>query len=120
MDVSVADRISRFERDGRHGIAERGRYRQRSRDRLMSDIPRTPRGSSMPANVRARPSGLMETTDWLDALEDFEHRLQQVERNCRLNAQTAAVTDEQHKAHRAVTKSVTDDIADYKNYIGKT
>ena len=69
---------------------------------------------------RANPAGRQEQADWLSALESFNNRLETVERNQRMQGQNFALLNEQAKNHRQVTKSINDDIANYKAYVTKT
>ena len=102
-------------RSPRHGTAERGRFRVRSRER----------GNSQPATVfraqtqdlRTHPSGPQETVDWLQALEAFENRMASCERYARMHAQTLAAMEEQNQAHRKATRETNTDIANYKSYV---
>ena len=94
----------------RHGHAEHGtRPRHRSRDRV-SDV--------RVQNVRARPAGPEERLDWMQALENFEDRVDSLERHSRLQAQTIAHLNESlEDARRRVFESNTD-IEKYKAFIG--
>ena len=97
-----------------HGTAERGRYRQRSRERFNSQPAAVNRAQTQ---IRSHPSGPQETIDWLEALERFEERLSNCERYERMHAQTLTSMEEQAKALRAAFKVTTDDIFNYKNYV---
>ena len=114
----VSSLVSRFgggQFPPRHGIAERGRYRLRSRERMNSQ-PATGTRSE----TRHHPSGPQETIDWIEALESYETRLATVERFCRMHGQTIAASEEMSVQHRKATKTCNDDIVNYKAYVERT
>ena len=127
MDTSVASLVNRYgggtlsthpSLPDRHGAAERGRFRNRSRDRESAHS--APRGYRSLTVHRANPAGAQERADWLAALETFDNRLEAVERICRLHGQSMAVTDETALNHRKVTEAVVTDIGKCKAYVENT
>ena len=116
--LGVSTLVSRFgggQPLPRHGIAERGRFRQRSRERFSSHPATSNRSQTQ--DLRAHPTGPQKTVDWLQALEDYETRLATAERLIRMHAQTIAAMEEMNGKHRAATKNCNDDIVQYKNYV---
>ena len=101
--------------NSRHGTAERGRTRARSREgrREAQSLP-VWRTDLLDAH---RPSGPQEQMDWLGALDTFEDRMATVERTLRLHGQTIAVMEEQAVAHRRGSQTVSNDIEAYKKYV---
>ena len=121
MDVSVASLVNRYggglqQLPVRHGAAERGRHRNRSRDRVSARTA-PPRGSTV---HRATPAGDEERADWLAALESFDNRISTVERHCRMHGQSMAMMEEAARTHRTVTQEAVGDVANYKAYVDRT
>ena len=99
----------------RHGTAERGaRYRQRSRDRGSSAPPR-PYDDA----VRYQPAGSQETIDWITALESYDNRMNTVERQLRLQAQSLATLEEQRSRMQEVMTNHHREFIQNKDHVEK-
>ena len=97
----------------RHGSDERGtssRRRQRSRDR-----PDTQRGSSLPTGgIRSGPAGVQERIEWMDALQECDRRITQLEQSNRNLAQSFAHTEQVTRDHTGRLQVIGQDIPAYK------
>ena len=74
---------ARFQQQGLPNAAGRSNSRRRARTRSPDDMDQT-----FADPTRSRPTGPQESREWLDALHEVEHRVEQLERLQRLNAQT--------------------------------
>ena len=109
-----ANGSSTFSRGARHGAAEQGRTRARSRDRRIE-------ANSMGPNIgRTRPAGPMENQEWLDALSSVSDRVATLERIQRSNAQTSGALQEESIRSRASITAIQDDLVEYKKYVETT
>ena len=87
----------------------RGRARSRDRASGYSQPP--------PRIVRTVPAGIKEATDFLKALEDCTDRLDAIERNHRMLAQTVSTEIESSKTVRTVITDIKRDVDAYKVHI---
>ena len=99
----------------RHGTAERGRFRQRSRDRGSSAPPRP-----FDESTRFQPAGSQETIDWLSALESYDNRMNTVKRQLRMQAQSLATLEEQRGRMQEAMTQHHREFIQYKEFVQGT